>query len=205
MEPTTLPPDDDAGRYILESQIRECFGRVVYSHKTHEKCADACLNKLSRIKFTQITLSALTTGGLLGVLLGDTKESKIAAGAAAVISTILLALNTYTKNNDPGQVAQKHKEAADRLWSIRESYLSLLADIRAVPLSLDAIRARRDEMQAALEAAYNAAPRTSGTGYAAASSALKDRKELTFSDDEIDRFLPGPLRRNKPRPPTTQN
>ncbi|MEH0992030.1 hypothetical protein V7J87_28835, partial [Klebsiella pneumoniae] len=27
-------------RLILEGQIRECYGRVVYSHKTHEKCAD---------------------------------------------------------------------------------------------------------------------------------------------------------------------
>jgi SMODS and SLOG-associating 2TM effector domain family 4 len=102
----TSQADDDSGRYILESQIRECFGRVVYSHKTHKKCADACLRKLSRIKLAQIILSALTTSGLLGVLLGDPKTSKVAAAISAVLSTALLALNTYTKNNDPGQVAQ---------------------------------------------------------------------------------------------------
>ena len=27
-------------KVLLESQIREIYGRVVYTHKTHEKCAD---------------------------------------------------------------------------------------------------------------------------------------------------------------------
>ena len=45
---------------ILEGQLRECFGRVVYSHKTHEKCADMLLSRLARIKLWQIILSAIT-------------------------------------------------------------------------------------------------------------------------------------------------
>ena len=99
------------------------------------------------------------------------------------------------KDNDLGQVAQKHKDAADRLWVLRESYLSLLADIRAVRLSPDEIRARRDNLQIALSAAYEAAPRTSSKGYALASKALRVKEDLTFSDTEIDQFLPVPLRR----------
>lgn len=30
----------------LEDQIRECFGRVVYTHKTHEKMGDRCADTL---------------------------------------------------------------------------------------------------------------------------------------------------------------
>ena len=30
---------------ILEGQLRECYGRVVYTHKTHEKPADALIKK----------------------------------------------------------------------------------------------------------------------------------------------------------------
>jgi hypothetical protein len=48
----------------LEAQLRECFGRVAYSHKAHEKCADSCHVKLSRLKIAQIALSAVRTGGL---------------------------------------------------------------------------------------------------------------------------------------------
>ena len=42
---------------LLEGQIRECYGRVVYSHKTHEKCADILLRRSGRIKMAQIALS----------------------------------------------------------------------------------------------------------------------------------------------------
>ena len=33
----SIPPEGE--RYVLESQIRECFGRCAYTHKTHEKMA----------------------------------------------------------------------------------------------------------------------------------------------------------------------
>jgi hypothetical protein len=183
------------GREVLEAQVRECFGRVVYSHKTHEKCTDRAIGRLSAIKIAQIVLSAVTTGGLLAVVFGPADKSRMAAGLAAVVSTALLALNAYTKENDLGKVAQQHKEAADRLWVVRESYLSLLTDLRAGLLSPDLVRARRDELQAALATVYQSAPRTSPAGYASASKALKVSEDLTFSDDEIDQFLPGPLKK----------
>ncbi|WP_411911948.1 hypothetical protein [Aeromonas caviae] len=37
-------------RRVLEGQLRECFGRVVYSHKTHKNCSDILLSRLSTIK-----------------------------------------------------------------------------------------------------------------------------------------------------------
>ena len=185
----------DTAVTVLESQIRECFGRVVYSHKTHEKSADQTLEKLGRIKFWQIVLSALTTGGILAAVFGDSKINYWPAVVAAGFSAVLLALNTYTKDTDLGQIAQKHKEAADKLWNVRESYLSLLTDLRAGVPSLDDVRRRRHELQEQLAAVYSAAPRTTAKGYARASKGLKEQEELTFSDEEIDKFLPPSLRR----------
>ena len=46
----------DAGINALEDQVRECFGRVVYSHKAHEKTADILHSRLARIKLAQIGL-----------------------------------------------------------------------------------------------------------------------------------------------------
>lgn len=178
----------------LEAQIRECFGRVVYSHKTHEKDADICLSRLALIKRWQIILSAVTTGGLLAVVLGPDERAPLAAGVTALVSTSLLALNAYTKENDLGQIAQKHKDAADKLWMVRESYLSLLTDMRGRSIAADVARARRDELQATLATVYSAAPRTSPKAYAEASKALKLREDLTFSDAEIDQFVPSKLR-----------
>jgi hypothetical protein len=56
---------------------------------------------------------------------------------AVVLSAALLALNTYTKDYDLGELAQKHVETATRLWSVRESYLSLLADLSDGNVGLD--------------------------------------------------------------------
>ena len=34
--------------FALEGQIRECFGRVAYTHKTHERMADRYSKTLAR-------------------------------------------------------------------------------------------------------------------------------------------------------------
>lgn len=177
-------------KILLEAQIRECFGRVVYSHKCQEKCADIALRINSNIKLLQIILSAITTAGLFVVVFG---ESKIAAIFATIVSTILLALNAYTKNFDLAGIAEKHKEAASELWNIRESYLSLLTDF--LGLSVEDITKKRDELQQALANIYKGAPRTNSKAYQEARKALKVNEELTFSDAEIDAFLPKALRK----------
>ena len=50
---------------VLEGQLRECYGRVVYSHKTHEKCADILLERQGHIKLAQLSISASVTGGIV--------------------------------------------------------------------------------------------------------------------------------------------
>ena len=45
---------------ILEAQIRELFGRTVWTHKTQEKCADILNSRNHTIKMVQIILSAFT-------------------------------------------------------------------------------------------------------------------------------------------------
>lgn len=75
MEPHSQTDDTPQSHSILEGQLRECYGRVVYSHKTHEKCADILLFRLGIIRVSQIILSALTTAGFIGAVLGRTSWS----------------------------------------------------------------------------------------------------------------------------------
>jgi hypothetical protein len=175
----------------LIAQIRECFGRVVYSHKIHEKCSDIYHGRLAWLKIWQIVLSALTTGSLLTALVGN---DKIATVVAAALSTVLLVLNAYTKNYDLGGLAQQHSDAASKLWEVRESYFSLLTDAETGRLKADEIIKIRDKLQEKLAAIYKGAPRTSSKAYAQAQEGLKN-EELTFSGKEIDMFLPKPLRK----------
>lgn len=178
---------------VLEGQLRECYGRVVYSHKTHEKCADILLERQGSIKFWQIVISAAVTGGIVSTFFG-TKE--IGAAITALLSASLLALNAYTKDYDLGAIAQKHRQAGSDLWIIREKYLSLLTDIRLGDVALEIIRTRRDALQDELHAVYAGAPSTNFKAYSMAQDALKKLEDMTFSDKELDAFLPKELKRN---------
>ena len=53
----------------------------------------------------------------------------------------------------------------------------------------------RDALQARLAAIYKGAPQTDAKAYAKAQEALKRDEDYTFSDGEIDRFLPTSLRK----------
>ncbi|WP_417505047.1 SLATT domain-containing protein [Marinomonas gallaica] len=183
---------NNKGLAYLEEQIRECYGRVVYSHKTHEKCADILLSRLSNIKIAQIILSALSTAGFVSVIFGTGEVGAIAGG---LVSVALLVLNGYTKDYDLGQLAQKHRQAAADLWLIREQYLSLLTDLRSNSGSEDELREKRDELLTELHALYSGAPSTNFKAYKKAQEALKNLEDMTFSDEEIDAFLPKSLKK----------
>lgn len=190
MEQTTQHKSKE--RDLFESQIRDCYGRTVYSHKTHEKMADISLKWLSRIKITQIALSAITTTTLLYTIFGNSLASTV---IAAISSTILLGATLYTKDYDLGEIAQKHSEAANKLWLIRESFLSLLIDTRAGDTDMDKLREKRDDLNNELKNIYSGAPRTNSKAYKLAQKSLKHLEELTFSDNELDQLLPENLRK----------
>ena len=180
----------------LLGQIRECYGRIVYTHKTHEKCADLLFKQHQRIKKAQILLSALVTCGVISTIFPDTGAGW--AILTAIVSTALFALNAYTKDYDLGEVAQKHRHSAAEVWIVREQYLTLLTDLKSDVLSGDRARERRDELLLELGKIYSGAPSTNAKAYLLAQKALQRMEEMTFSDEEIDKFLPPVLRRAAP-------
>ena len=192
MEHHSQTNDSSDSRKILEGQLRESFGRVVYSHKTHEKCADILLERLSNIKLWQIVLSAITTGGFISAFLGS---GNIGASIGVIVSTLLLVLNAYTKNYDLGELAQKHKQAANDIWLIREKYLSLITDLMMGEKPLESLQAERDNLVEELHSVYVGAPSTTFQAYKKAQEALQHNEDMSFSDAEIDAFLPNELKR----------
>jgi hypothetical protein len=181
---------------VLDSQIREAYGRVVYAHKTHEKCADNCLYWQRIIKNVQIWLSAITSGVLIYAIWGDTKVATI---VGAVLSTIFAIVTAYTKDYDFGTIAEKHRETAIEIWAIRESYLSLIADIQIGDLPLELVRQRREQLVADLKTVYKGCPATDAKGYLLAQKALKEAEDMTFSQEELNKILPEALRKKTPK------
>ena len=93
----------------------------------------------------------------------------------------------------PEKSAEQHRAVAKELWYIREQYLLLLTDIQAGPQAVDIVR-RRDELLEELKHIYRLTPDTSSDAYRAAQRAMQIDEDMTFSNEEINRFLPEALR-----------
>lgn len=176
--------------YKLESQIREAYGRVVYSQTSHDKFINRVVKLDDSIKVWKIILSAVTTSGFVVAIFSD---DKIASILGAVVSLALLILNTYTKNFNLTGIAEEHKKASDLLWKIREEYVSLLTDFEM--LEAGEIMSKRDKLQERTAEVYSNSPQTDAKSYKAAQKALKTEEEQTFSEEEIDIMLPNSIRR----------
>ena len=194
MEPPSQANGPRDHVHLLDAQLRESFGRVVYTHKVHEKQADILLARLSKIKLSQIVLPAISTAGFVSALLGKGWWGSLVGG---LLSAALLALNLYTRSYDLGQYVQQHRDAAINVWAIREKYLSLITDLAMECESLSNIRQKRDDLTEELKEVYTKSPSTTGTAYKKAQKALKVQDEMTFSIAEVDAFLPQALRRTQ--------
>lgn len=174
----------------LKVQVREAYGRLVYTYTTHLKQVEQLTKKNQKIKYWQIGLSAISTGGFLGAVITN---KIIMTWLGGIVSTVLLAVNLFFKDFNLADDIKKHRTTADDLWVIRERYISLLTDFDV--LSEETIMQRRDELQDRTAQIYRVAPTTSSKSYSAAQKALKEDEEQFFEALEIDKMLPEHLRK----------
>lgn len=174
--------------------IRESFGKVAYSHKTHEKGAEIADFHSSAVKAINVILTTATSSTLLATLITD----EIALGyISAIFSALTLAFIVFQLSFTPEQKVEKHRQAAKELWYVREKYLNLIADIMNESISNETITHRRDQLMEELKMIYQFSPATSSKAYKKAQDALKLNEELTFNNAEIDQLLPENLRLGK--------
>lgn len=182
--------------YLILSQVRESFGRVVYSHKVHEKQADICFSKH---RWQQGVLIGLTAIGsvtflteVVGLLANRTAASLTTSLVALLVTWVSLGAKTFNYSEE----AEAHRVTASQLWTVRESYISLITDLMSGDISSTEAQARRNELQEKTYSIYSTAPRTSDRAFKRAQEGLKQNEEMTFTPREIDLFLPEALRFN---------
>jgi hypothetical protein len=188
---TSPPPDSPE---LLLAQMRESYGRICYSHKTHEAQADLCHERHRRQRWLKIALTAVGSGTFLTSLISAAVDEQGAALVTSFIAVLVSIVGLADKTFQYGEDMQQHRETAATLWDLRESHLSLLVDLTSGALTTDAARERRDTLQAATGAVYRDAPRTTPQAYKRAQQALQMHGDLTFSPAEIDQLLPEALR-----------
>lgn len=184
----------DDERSLLLAQIREIYGRVAYTHKTHEKQADICSDLDRRQRRVRIVLTAVSSGAFLASLAGLLLDEQWAALVTSFIAVLLSASSLGDKTFKHGEEMQQHRDTAAKLWSLRENYLSLIVDLKASATSVSDARIRRDQLQQRAEAVLADAPRTTAKAYGRAQDGLKLKEDLTFTEREIDLLLPVQLR-----------
>ena len=177
---------------ILEDQIRECYGRLVWTYTTHQKCVDILEKKLKKIKILKITLNSISATGLVSYIITNQVWLPI---ITIIFTTLALFLDIYTLSYDIDKEINSHVDMINKLWNVRESYLSLLVNIKTNSINVKKIMKKRDELQELLNSVYENGPRTNAKAYKKASVALKINEDMTLHDEEIDLFLPDSLKR----------
>ena len=182
---------------ILMAQLRESYGRIIYTHKTHEKMADIYQLRDERIRRWQLILSVVVTSGIVATIGTEIygNGSMCIKIISAVVSFVLALLTAIVRNSNYTQLVQQHREVAATIWVYRERYFCVLSDYMAVFITEQEALKRRDKLNEDLFVIYKNAPRSSSKAYEDARKALKLNEEMTFSDEEIDAFLSKEMRK----------
>lgn len=174
----------------LYSQIEDAYGKLLYSYTSQIVEAGRIAKKNIRLKWFQFILSALSTGGFIGTLISN---QQILIWVGGLCSTALLVLTAYFKDVDLSSMQKKHLETSNKLWLVREKYVSLLTDF--VSLEDDRIVSLRDSLQKETSKIYDEAPITSDKSYSIAKKLIKEKEAQFFSREELNKMLPQHLRK----------
>lgn len=170
--------------------IRESFGRVVYSHKTYEKEFEIQEQYSRNLKLANLVVLSLGSSGIFSALIAN---NHLVLTLGSVFIFLGLALAIFQMSFNPEERAYKYKQTAHQLWQVRERYTCFIADVMNQRISEDEIIKKRDQLLCDLDLIYKNSLPTSSKAYQKASVALQKNEEFTFSDAEINKFLPKDL------------
>ena len=177
---------------MLEDVVRDSYASVVWSHKIQEKQADIYAEKFKKMETVNIGAASLTSVGIVALIFTDPLWLKL---VSALISFATVYITAYYQSFDLQKFITSHKAAANKLIAVRDQYKVLLTEIKLKVDSVENLLARYKELVEKTDAIYLEAPTTTDEAVGKASKALKIKKDNTFTDAEIDSFLPLSLRR----------
>lgn len=177
---------------VLENDIRNKYASVVWSHKIQEKQADIYSKNYKRLETTNIISASLTSVGIVSLIFTDQLWVKI---VSAILSFVTIFVSSYFKAFNLSDLRKRHKASANQLLKIRDKLEMVLLEIRIKSKQPEEILQHYKELSEELHKCYDEAPPTTDKAVDLARKALNVTKDNSFSDDEIDSFLPETLRR----------
>lgn len=182
------------------SIIRQSFANTVFTHKVQEVAAENKERKITLIKWANVIL----VGAVLVMLVLQSAYPSNSIftyiGSGIAIAEVLFLVIQLSFGFEQQMIM--HKNSALKYMQLRDKYRALIADIMNGREPHEALLSRRDLLQAEYQVISDLSPQTSMIEYEEAQRRLNkagvvESEQFTWSDAEIDRFLPEDLRLNQ--------
>lgn len=181
------------------SIIRQSFASSVFTHKVQEVAAEKQEHNVFVVKIANV---AFVLAVLILLILQTTYPENLLfsyIGAGITVAEVIFLIIQLSFSFE--QRVVMHKNSALKYMGLRDAYKCLIADIMN-EIPTQEIVTRRDLLQREYQIISDLAPQTGGKEYTEAQKRLNKRgavqgEEFTWSDEEIDWFLPENLRLKK--------
>ena len=179
------------------SIVRQSFAQTVFTHQVQE---NAATNKRRKVVWIKV-INMIVVGAVLVLLVIQTQypDEPIFAyiGAGITVAEILFLIIQLTFDFE-GQ-SLLHKNSALKYMSLRDRYRLLIADIMNQESPKKELMVQRNALQNEYQSISDLAPPTGKREFDQAQVALNRKglvqgEQFTWSDKEIDHFLPEALR-----------
>ncbi len=179
---------------ILEDAVRDMLVRAVWTHKIQEKQADIYQKQYKMMETSSILCASLTSVGILSTIFTDQLWIKI---VSAILSFVTVFVAAYFKSFDLDKMTKVHKSAANKLLVLRNDITALITLIKLEEKSVADLEDRYIELMDKSNEIYSNAPQTTDKAVRLAKIALQVTGDNTFSQEEIDSYLPEALRKRR--------
>ncbi len=177
--------------------IRQSFAQTVFTHQVQEIAAADRRKKVFWIKLLNVIFVAIVLV-LLVLQTRDTRHfiySYFGAGITIAEVVFLIIQLTFDFENQ----SLLHKNSALKYMALRDRYRLLITDIMTEHGNKRDLVARRNSLQDEYQSISDLSPATGKNEYDSAQIALNIKglvsgEQFTWSDKEIDHFLPEALR-----------
>lgn len=187
----------------LLANVRFYFAQSVFNTTCHRKSYNRLEKKKKFISNVVLGFSAITLVLLILQVIGLQNDYKPLLVTVAFVGLLLTGgslLFELLFKDDLASQMYSHKNSAEKYKALRDEYMSLIEEIMSGNIAEDILRTKKDSLRVRYTYIGENAPATSGEDYTETQKSLgidqNSDEEFTWSNSEIDRFLPQELRLN---------
>ena len=185
----------------LLSSIRFYFGQSVFMNSIHYKAHDRLNQVLQRNNRIVFLLAGATLIVIVLKIVGLEQEYdkllSILSFCGLILTGASLVISLYNKE-DISEIKCQHRNIAEEYKILRDQYMSLIEENMSTAFNEETLRNKSQVLLNQYCALGKYAPTTTGKDYTNAQKGLglqgANDEEFTWSDNEIDKFLPKALR-----------